>query len=132
MADWADEYVGLRYKAGGRNRSGLDCWGLVLLVLRERFGIDVPVYSGVTWSVATSADVARKIEQERVGWTQIDAGQERPGDVILMRLRGYPIHVGIVLGDGMMLHAHDGADVTREPYQSVHWRHRIVGFYRHA
>jgi len=132
MAEWAEPYVGLPYKAGGRDRSGLDCWGLVLLVLRERFGIDVPVYGGVTWSVATSADVARKIEQERAGWAQIDAGQERPGDVILMRLRGYPIHVGVVLGDGMMLHAHDGADVTREPYQSVHWRHRIVGFYRHA
>ena len=34
-----DDYVGLPWRIGGRDRRGLDCFGLVRLVLAEQAGI---------------------------------------------------------------------------------------------
>jgi len=132
VPDWVAEYVGLPYLAGGRDRTGLDCFGLCLLVWRERFGLDVPLYGGVTWEVANSAKVGEFIEGEvRAGWEPIEAGAEQPGDVVLMRLRGHPIHVGVVVGCGMMLHCHDTADAAVEDYGTLQWSRRILGFHRY-
>lgn len=131
-ASWAEQYVGLPYRARGRDRQGIDCWGLVRLVLREQFGTDVPEYAGHYWTRELTPAVAEKIAEESARWEAVPAGMERAGDVVLLRLRGYPIHVGIVVAPGEMLHAHDGADAARESYHALHWRHRVVGFYRHA
>jgi len=46
-APWASTYVGIPYRFAGRDRAGCDCWGLVRLVLAERFArgeIDAETY----------------------------------------------------------------------------------------
>jgi len=40
--EWLNDYVGLPYKLNGRDRLGLDCWGLLCLVWREQRGIELP------------------------------------------------------------------------------------------
>jgi len=129
---WVEGYVGLPYAAGGRDRSGADCWGLCLMVWREVFGLDVPEYGGVRWDPASSAEVGALIGREaEAGWDPVEPGSERPGDAILMRMRGHPIHVGVVVADGLMLHCHDRADAAVEDFRSLQWSRRVLGFYRY-
>ena len=129
---WVDEYVGLPYAVGGRDRSGVDCFGLCLLVWRERYGLDVPLYGGVSWDEANSAEIGSFIGGEALaGWDRIEAGHERAGDAILMRMRGHPIHVGVIVADGIMLHCHDRADAAVEDFRTLQWSRRILGFYRY-
>ena len=41
--NWLDRYIGLPWKIGGRElHGGIDCWGLVRLVMRDEAGIDMP------------------------------------------------------------------------------------------
>lgn len=43
---WINEYVGIPYRWGGRDESGLDCYGLVKLVYANEYGIELPDWIG--------------------------------------------------------------------------------------
>lgn len=42
---WVGYYLGLPYKEKGRDRQGLDDWGLYRLVIAEQFGIALPSFA---------------------------------------------------------------------------------------
>jgi cell wall-associated NlpC family hydrolase len=128
---WAGRYIGLPFRDHGRERSGLDCWGLVRLVSAEQFGRALP--SLVTSYRRTSSveDVSAVIAREASRWHAIKQGEEKQGDVIVLRLRGAPMHVGLVLGGGYMLHVERGIDSAIERYDGPRWAERIHGFFRH-
>lgn len=132
---WVAGYVGLPYKKLGRSRRGVDCWGLVRLVLIEQFSQDLPEYGEVgeaptqTHKAISDFIVARRNE----AWQEVPAGEEQPGDVVLLRAYGVPFHVGVVIASGVMLHSEAGADTNWDYYRtSIKWKHRVLGFYRHA
>ncbi len=130
---WTADYVGLPFKAGGRDRTGLDCYGLFALVLREQFGKEIPAYDGFGFNQGCDrAALAAFIEAHREDWTEVPPGEERPGDGILLRLLGHPIHVGVVIGKGWMLHVEDGIDACLERYDGPRWSRRVMGCYRHG
>lgn len=121
-----NRYVGTPFLAGGRQHGGLDCWGLVRLVLLEEFGIDVPAYGGLPCSVA------EPIEREIDGWINIEVGRARPGDVLWLRTGARTDHVGIIARRGRMLHTTPRTGVVLERYEAPPWwPGRIVGVYRH-
>lgn len=129
---WCAQYIGIPYKPGGRDRDGIDCWGLLQLVWREQFGAVLPSYDGPLWQRGASAEeVARAASEYSRQFTEIEPGQERPGDGVLFRMMGSPIHVAAVVGRGAMLHVDDSADSCVEDYTSVRWSRRILGFYRY-
>lgn len=128
---WTDAYIGLPFKEHGRDRSGLDCWGLVRLVLAERFGLDLPSFGEAYRDLRDRAAIARAVEAERPAWIALDPGREGPGDVALLRLRGAPLHVGVVARRPLMLHVQRGAGSSLESYRGLRWRDRLLGFYRH-
>jgi len=102
---WADTYVGLPFRAGGRDRSGLDCWGLVRLVWAERLGLVLPRFDG-------GDDPALTIDQVTRRMTAVERGAERPFDGVVIdteRRQGLgfvtvPAHVGVVVEQGQVLH----------------------------
>jgi cell wall-associated NlpC family hydrolase len=128
-----DEYVGIPFKNDGRDKDGLDCWGLVRVVYKDKLNIDLPSYEGVF--VDTSKDTFNKIGElmatNQNSWEKVE--NPKPLDVLLIRVNGgVPSHVAVYVGDDWMLHTMEGMDVTMEKTSSIRWNKRIVGAYRYA
>ncbi len=133
IPNWAAGYVGLPFKTCGRDRSGLDCWGLLITVLREQFDQEIPTYDGISFEEGCDrAALATFMEDHRQDWIEVPPGEELPGDGILLRMMGHPIHVAVVVARGWMLHIEDGIDACVERYDGPKWSRRVMGFYRYV
>lgn len=129
---WAGHYIGIPFAEHGRTAEGLDCWGLYRLIMAEQFSIALPSLHGSYAHARDAVGAALLIESESRKWIPVEAGQEITGDAIILRLRGNPMHVGMAVGDGLMLHTEEGIDSTLESYTGPRWKNRVVAFYRHA
>lgn len=131
MPGWAAQYVGLPYAPGGRDRAGIDCWGLYALIMREQLGMELPPYEGPTWGSGGSGRGIRAAAEEYARqFTAIEERDAQVGDAILLRTFGMPIHLGMVVGRGLMLHAEEYQNSVIARYNSPQWASRIVSFYR--
>lgn len=127
---WVSPYVGLPFVDHGRG-PGYDCWGLVLLVLRERYGVEAPDFGG---SYSSTRDIdgvpaAFAAGEALPEWSRVDAPAE--GDVVVILVAGKPMHCGVVVGANTMLHARPKTGSVVERYDRPHWGRRVEGFYRH-
>jgi cell wall-associated NlpC family hydrolase len=84
----AQMYIGVPYVYGGKSPKGFDCSGLIWYVYRQH-GIELPVSS------SKQASAGYKISKKEM----------RPGDLVFFQSRGRVNHVGLYIGDGMMIHA---------------------------
>jgi cell wall-associated NlpC family hydrolase len=129
---WAGRYIGLPFKDHGRDRVGLDCWGLARLILGEQFGLCLPSYSHEYRTTADPSRIGPLIEREVAGWNPVASGAEQAGDIVILRLHGKPMHVGLVIGDRQMLHIESGINSAIERYGGPRWADRLYGFYRYG
>lgn len=116
---------------GGRTiEGGLDCWGLFRLGYKEVHNIDLPtLQEDYDPSQIRDFEHLKKIVLKDIcNWDKID--KEKPGDGILLSMRGRPIHVALVVKTGLMLHIEEGINACVENYRSSQWQKRILGFYR--
>ena len=141
---WTAGYVGIPFLDLGRDRAGCDCWGLVRLVIAEHSGVELPSLATSYGSEANADAVKETVEGERHSgtWQWIDAGDEQPFDVVEMsgaaRVPGSgwvfgPLHVGVVVTSGWLLHVERGTAAVLARYredQAI--RRRILGFWRYG
>lgn len=124
---WVSEYVGLPFVDHGRDRSGVDCWGLVMLVYQERLGIALPEFRD-RYPYAMHRGVADIVEEEMRRWTVV--GTPEPFDVVVLRVAARPRHVGLWAAPGEMLCVDKGTESCIERLDSVRWSGRIEGYFR--
>jgi cell wall-associated NlpC family hydrolase len=130
IAEWAREYVGIPFADRGRDRGGLDCWGLVRLVLAEQFGKHLPSLS-LSYESANDEEAVRDLVcAQRPLLKARRVADPVYGDVALLRLRGFLCHVGVYVGDDCMLHVRRGTAAVVDRLSSIIWRRRLEGFYR--
>lgn len=119
-------FVGLPYLAGGRDRAGVDCWGLVRLVYREVLGVEL-----LAWDTVPATDrraVRAAAEAEAFArWSNRGEAEARPLDVVTFD-RG--AHVAVVVERGTMLHTEAGRAACVERYGGPAWRSRWHGIWR--
>jgi cell wall-associated NlpC family hydrolase len=84
----AHKYIGVPYVYGGRSPKGFDCSGLVWYIYRQH-GIELPDSS---WKQAK-------------GGMKVSRDEMLPGDLIFFQRNGRVNHVGLYIGDGVMIHA---------------------------
>lgn len=130
MTAWAASYVGLPWRPHGRDRDGVDCWGLVWLVYRDLMGIDLPSYAGEV-SPVEAVEIAAMMAGGAVGggWARVSA--PRPLDLVSFRVYGHECHVGLALDCRQALHIDEGrtAEVVRLD-DGGPWARRRSGFWR--
>ena len=127
---WYNKYIGIPYKDGGRDENGLDCWGLVRLVYKEQYNIDLPSFTS-HYSTAKDRELINElISRHKEGWEKTTEPVE--GSVVLMRVLGTETHVGVYLGNNAMLHIREGVHAIIEPVDTTTWKNRIVGYYNYT
>jgi cell wall-associated NlpC family hydrolase len=126
---WAAKYVGLPFVDFGRDFSGVDCWGLVRLVLKTEANIDVPSYGEI--SAHDLAMVTKTIagESSHDPWLPVERGELKAFDVALMR--GRPLHVGVMVNAQQVLHVEERISTVLLPLMHPSIINRVLGFRRH-
>lgn len=77
---WAGRYIGLPFLDHGRDRAGLDCWGLVRLVFSEQFNIGLPAFIGEYNTTADIHAIAALVEREALLWREVAPSDEKRGE----------------------------------------------------
>ena len=116
IVDTARSWLGVPYVFGGTSRSGCDCSGLTMNVLKEN-GINVPRTASQQYYACESN-----------GGTYVDWGDLQAGDIVFFENTYKPgvSHVGVYAGDDRMIHAPKPGDVVKivqlsNSYFREHW-----------
>lgn len=112
LVDASMDYLGTKYRWGGKTPAGFDCSGFVQYLAKKHLGMDMP---------RVAAD------QAKFG-TAVSRDQLQPGDLVFFNTSGRRnSHVGIYIGDNQMVHApRTGARVRVEKLSS-YWTKRYNG-----
>ena len=94
LVNYAKHYLGLPYVSGGYSlTSGTDCSGFTKLIYQE-FGIGI----------------GRTVRSQLYSGTYVDKSDLRPGDLVFYGYTNYATHVGIYIGDGLVIHESNPRD----------------------
>ncbi len=117
------DLIGVPFMDGGRDKDGMDCWGLVRECFRRQ-GIAVRDYS---ISAMEEVKISEQMEKERPLWEKLH--EPRDGCLVLMRTDSslWANHAGIYIGDGKFIHAYPSAGVCISAIKR--WKSHIVGYY---
>lgn len=129
---WWNKYLPCPFKEKGRSLDGFDCWGLFKHIYKNDHPdqIILPGYEELYDNTNQREELSDVIfDQTQKHWVEYDAGNEF--DAIILRMRGVPMHVGIVTKPGFMLHCVQGVGTVHETYDGTRWKNKVLGFYRY-
>jgi cell wall-associated NlpC family hydrolase len=121
-----NKYLGIPYKHHGRDMSGLDCWGFVILVYRDMGYelLDISDYAE-RWSWQGGNYF---IENYSKQWEHVAVS--KPLDIVLFKNSiDVANHCGIYLGGGKFIHCCRHGVIVSNLYEKP-WGQRIDGIYR--
>jgi cell wall-associated NlpC family hydrolase len=126
-----EKYLGKPFVDGGRGPDGYDCWGLVLAIYRNDFGVRIPLDYDIS-AYATMAVVRAFSHQMTDGdWTLLTT----PATPSVLGLAMHPEHpdlvnhCGVYLGKGLMIHALKPTGVVVQRTDDPRIKGRIKGYY---
>lgn len=136
--NWKLKYMTTPWVDQGRETGkGLDCWGLVVAVYKERLGKDLNPYP--TMSLAQRPQEAARVLTEQANeadtgvneWTPVDTPKDY--DLVLMSKGKYFLHVGIYLEQdgGVIMHSYQGGNTVIQPLADCNESWAKLKFYRH-
>ncbi len=107
----AKTWLGTPYRYGGESKSGADCSGFVQSVFSS-CSISLPRTAAQQW------DFVKRIAKSSLV----------PGDLVFFKSGGRINHVGIYVGDNLLIHASTSQGVIIQDLDNVYLKRRIAGF----
>jgi len=144
VANIVDKYLGIDYIDNGRDPIvGLDCWGLIICVVKDVFSIVFPdlnykkfgllrnyVKSGKSGQpvfIGSKEDIIKDYDMS--SWVIPVKTQPLLGDLILIcPIENLAIHAGVYLKSGKFIHSITGQGVIVSEVST--WAKQIEGYYR--
>lgn len=131
IVDTARSYIDTRFKHLGRNRHGLDCIGLTVVVardlgLKDVSRLPIPTYGRVPRPHLFEPGLRQCLHK-------CDYGEAKPGDILLFAIKKYPQHVAIYSEqDGVpyMIHAFSQPNKVVENRIDPDWELRMIGCWK--
>lgn len=117
------DLIGVPFVDGGRDASGLDCWGLAKEcffrqgIIVQDYDISAMATIAIDHELKANENVWRKIEEPVVGCLVL----------INASCNGFANHVGIYVGDHKFLHAYAHTGVCLSTIKR--WQSHIKGYY---
>lgn len=126
---WFEKYVGLPFVDRGRDWAGVDCWGLVRLVLWVECHIEVPSYGDI--SAKDLSRVAKEVggESGREPWLPVIYANAF--DVAVMHKRRVPVHVGVMTDRTHVLHVEIKTSAVLIDVKHPSVAFRSINYFRH-
>jgi len=108
------DFIGIPYKHLGRDESGLDCWGLVLLFYKKIKNIELPDYTEYIrdWHDAGENTLQEQLDTFAGLWDKVDSINKH--DIVIFKDKnsGIERHCAVYLGDDKILHCYHGMSVV--------------------
>ena len=120
------KYIGIPYRDPGSTGEGLHCYELVERVMSEVYHMEPPD----AYFTGHYKDSAPVFMNKLLYWMAVPFKQRQPGDMLVLKIAGAPVHCGIIVNELLMLHTLKGRDSCLESYLSANWTRRIYGVYR--
>jgi cell wall-associated NlpC family hydrolase len=128
-----ESFIGAPFVSQGRNAHGCDCWGLVQLVCRECYGIEIPVDYDISAHAVLQvarAFIGQSLDAEH--WQRLDE-PKAPCVVLIANHEDHPHlvnHCGVYIGGGRFLHCLEKTGAITSRLDDLVWKRRVKGFYR--
>lgn len=127
LVDSARALLGVPFRHEGRSPTGVDCYGLLIVVGRAN-GLDVPIETG--YGLRPSGRHMR--DQLRAYCDPIGLAEAQPGDILHLKWGREPQHLAIVsdVDPLRILHADGIIGRVVEHGLTGDWRESVRGAYR--
>lgn len=108
---------------------GADCCGLLTQIYKNELGIELPDYLDLYENTIDHQVISKAMLFEKQSrWVDVDDPQEF--DVIVLRIRNVPMHLGIVTKPKHMIHCSRGINTVHERFDGMRWKDKIIGYSR--
>jgi len=129
------EYIGIPFKYGGRTKEGIDCWGLVVIIYKEKLGVELFDMSGYEPTVESSSIFYKSISEFSRMWEKIDVDTNKlqTYDIILFGLddehKNIPTHIAVYTTFNKIIHCTEYMPVGITKLNR--WIHKAHSAYRY-
>jgi len=118
--------IGKEWQRGACGPDKYDCYGLCMAVCR-RAGIELPFHAAIENVAERAAAITLG-----VGDYCKEIDRPKPYCLVVLRIKGYASHVGVVLDDcKRFIHVMRKRRVCVECLNSKTWENKVVGYYEY-
>jgi cell wall-associated NlpC family hydrolase len=100
------KYIGIPFKSGGRDFSGIDCYGLIVLIYKEEK--DISLWDCSNYTVDDCSKDNLMLSNYHRNWDALDEKDLQELDILLFTtnpdLPDIPTHIALYIGENKMIH----------------------------